>query len=273
MSNVLPPGQRTDLGILRLQGAQVSDRGDHLVIRSPANPEFHWGNFVLVTTGDPEDADRWLTVFAAEFPQAGHVAIDLPSLPRTDRYAAHGVSLDTDTVLTSSAIPRQRPLAEGYIVRELVTDDDWERVVHRAVAENDVTGEQEPAGFERFSRDQAAARRALIATGNAAFFGVFAGGDLAAELGIVLLGDTARYQSVGTQAEHRRRGLAGHLLGVAARWAADRGATEWVIVTESTNPAARLYRSVGFADAAQTVQAYRTPGAEASYRRPHPVTG
>lgn len=253
----LPPGQRTDLGILRLEGAEITDRGDHLVIRSPRNPKFHWGNFVLVASGDPSDADRWVSVFAAEFPEAEHVAIDLPRLPERDAYAAHGISIETDDVLDSTTLPTVRALSAGYAARELTSDEDWERVVRRAITENGVTREHEPLGFARFQRDQAAARRRLVADGHAAFFGAFAGDELVSELGIVLLGDTARYQSVGTQLEHRRRGLAGHLLGVAARWAGERGAREWVIVTESTNPAGRLYRSLGFTEAAQMVQAYR----------------
>lgn len=258
----LSPGRRTDLGVLRLQGAEVSDRGDHVVIRSPRNPLFHWGNFVLVTTGDPSDADRWLGVFAAEFPDAQHVAIDLPRMPDRSGYAAHGVTVEASDVLASSALPQQRPLPGGYAVREVRSDDDWEQLIRRNLAENAATGEHEPVGYERFSRDQAADRRALIADGHAAFFGAFAGDELVADLGIVLLGDTARYQSVGTAQDHRRRGLAGHLLGVAACWAGDRGAREWVIVTELTNPAGRLYRSVGFGEAVPTVQAYRARPAD-----------
>ena len=52
-------------------------------------------------------------------------------------------------------------------------------------------------------------------------------------------------------------GLASHLLGVAARWAADHGCDHWVIVTEATNPAGRIYRSVGFEPGTASVQAYR----------------
>ncbi|OFE18429.1 hypothetical protein BA895_12490 [Humibacillus sp. DSM 29435] len=70
--------------------------------------------------------------------------------------------------------------------------------------------------------------------------------------------ELARFQAVGTDAEHRRRGLAGHLLGLAARWAGDQGATAWVIVTESTNPAGQLYRSVGFVpDVVQVTVSHR----------------
>jgi GNAT superfamily N-acetyltransferase len=78
------------------------------------------------------------------------------------------------------------------------------------------------------------------------------GEECVSSLGIVLCGQdaegrvVARYQSVQTAVDHRRRGLAGHLLGVAAGWAAERGAQRWVIATESDNPAGRLYRSLGF---------------------------
>ena len=77
--------------------------------------------------------------------------------------------------------------------------------------------------------------------------------------GIVRCGSTARYQSVSTDDEHRRRGLVSHLLGVAAQWAADGGCDRWVIVTEATNPAGRVYRSLGFEPDTGNVQAYRKP--------------
>jgi len=82
---------------------------------------------------------------------------------------------------------------------------------------------------------------------------------LASSLGIVVCDATARYQSVGTDAGHRRRGLAGHLLGVAAEWSAGKGCDNWVIITEAGNPAGRLYRSVGFAPDVCNARAYRAP--------------
>ena len=84
-------------------------------------------------------------------------------------------------------------------------------------------------------------------------------GALVADLGIVRCGRTARYQDVGTDDGHRRRGLASHLLGVAAQWAAEGGCDQWVIVTGATNPAGRVYRSLGFEPDTGTVQAYRGP--------------
>ena len=59
--------------------------------------------------------------------------------------------------------------------------------------------------------------------------------------------------------DHRQRGLASHLLGLAAAWSAEQGCDRWVIVTEATNPAGRVYRSVGFELGAANVQVYRPP--------------
>jgi GNAT superfamily N-acetyltransferase len=256
----MTPGWATDLAILELGGSTVADRGDHLVVRTPANPDYHWGNCLLVLDGaSVDDATRWLDTFAASFPGAGWVSIGLPTLPAdADGWGAAGVPLETDEVLTTRELPREAPLPSGYTARR-IAGEDWEQVVAKEMAENARTGEYEPVGHERFVRALVATRAGLSDRGVAAWFGAFHDGRLAADLGIVACGRRARYQAVGTEPEHRGRGLASHLLGVAARWAADEGCDEWVIVTESTNPAGRVYRRAGFAPDAATVQAYRPP--------------
>ena len=129
----------------------------------------------------------------------------------------------------------------------------------RSLAENERTGEHEPESYARFVSRQVQARRELSDREQGAFFGAFVGAELVADLGIVVCGSTARYQAVGTDQEHRRRGLAAHLLGVAARWSAEQGCTRWVIITEPTNPAGRVYRSVGFETDVPNAQAFRKP--------------
>ncbi|MDE9367218.1 GNAT family N-acetyltransferase [Luteipulveratus sp. YIM 133132] len=262
MSRDLPAGWSTDLAILALKGAVVDDRGDHLVVTTPGNPRFHWGNFVLVT--DPaaaDDAARWMSVFEDAFPHAGWRAIGLTREPgNRTAWTGLGLDLEQDEVLTASTLPRMTPLADGYLARALVSDDDWSQRLRRDVEENDISGVHDPDDFLRFSQDQVRTQRAMSEDGTGAWFGAFdTDGVLVADLGIVSCGRRARYQSVGTQEAHRRRGLAAHLLGVAARWAAERGCEEWVIVTGSENPAGRVYRSVGFEPAAASTSAYRPP--------------
>ena len=161
-------------------------------------------------------------------------------------WTAREVVIEGDDVLTTREQPRATPLADGYTVRR-IAGDDWEQVVAAEVADNELTGAYDPVHHERYARAQAELRRRLSDTDVAAFFGAFADGVLTSNLGIVVCGETARYQSVGTDAGHRRRGLAAHLLGVAAAWSAGKGCDRWVMITEAGNPAGRLYRSVGFA--------------------------
>lgn len=256
----LSAGSATDLEIALLEGAVVDDRGDHLVITTPSNPGYRWGNYVRVTTGDVEDAERWLGVFTEEFPRAGWVAIGLPVRPRTRAYEQAGCSLDEDESLVTRTLPVLREPPSGYDIRQLAGDAEWNQLVEADVRERSRTHPGSLEAFRRFKLDQVASRRSLQEAGRLGWWGAFDGdGRLCANLGIVLLGERARYQAVFTEAGHRGRGLAGHLLGLAARWAAERGASEWVIVTETTNEAGRLYRSLGFVPELSGVSAYREP--------------
>jgi len=256
----LPPGWETDLAVLGHIGSTIEDRGDHLVVSTPANPDFHWGNciFVLDEAG-VADAQRWVTAFEAAHPWAPWRSIGLIRPPEDVRaWTALGVEVEGDDVLTTGEVPRQTPLADGYVVRR-IEGDDWEQVIAAEVLDNERTGAYDPAEHERYARTQTGLRRRLSEQDVLAFFGAFHGSSLVSNLGIVRCGTTARYQAVGTDEAHRRRGLAAHLLGVAARWSADHGCDRWVIVTEPDNPAGRVYRSVGFSADVGNARAYRAP--------------
>lgn len=256
----LSQGVRTDLEILALDGSILDDRGDHIVVHSPSNPGYHWGNFVQVTTGDVEDADRWLKIFEREFPEAGWIAIGLPAMPHTDAYAKAGCDLEEQDSLLSPHLPELRPLCEGYHVRPLGDHADWAQLVEAEVREWPKHRAAELAGYRAFKVQQVEARRRMQRAGHLGWWGAFDdGGELCASLGLVTLGEVGRYQSVLTHEHHRRRGLAGHLLGLAARWGEQHGALRFVIVTERTNQAGKLYRSLGFEPEVPGVEVYRAP--------------
>ena len=257
----LPPGWATDLAILQLSGSNINDIGDHMVVRSPRNPRFHWGNCLFVTDQHTVgDADRWVATFRSAFPDATWTAIGLIEMPDdAEPWVARGLTLELHDVLTTRTVPRQTPLAQGYSVRRL-DGTDWARSEARMMT----GGREDMDAYAQFAAAQTRTRRELSDRGVAAFFGAFAGEALVAELGIVRCGASARYQSVGTDEGHRRRGLASHLIGVAARWAADAGCDRWVIVTEATNPAGAVYRRAGFEPDVGNAEAYREgPGSAA----------
>ncbi|HYO01189.1 MAG TPA: GNAT family N-acetyltransferase [Mycobacterium sp.] len=260
MTRILPLGWATDLAVLKHMGSTVEHRGDHLVVRTAQNPDFHWGNCIFVTDPDAvDDADRWVQTFRRAVPGADWIAIGLARMPANkEEWATSGLELEMDDVLATATLPRQTAPPVGYDVRALV-GADWEQVVVRAMTENAETAEHEPRSHERFARARAQSQRDLVERGVAQFVGAFFEDRPVAELGIVDCGGTARYQNVGTASEHRGRGIASHLLGVAARWASSRGCKQWVIVTEAVNPAGRVYRKAGFELVAPSVQAYLAP--------------
>ena len=234
----VPLSWHTDIAVLVASGSSVEEHADHLVVRTPTDPTYAWGNFVMVT--DPatvDDAARWEAVFTSSFPEAAHRAIGLPVEP-TDVVAwkARDLQIEHEDVLVRDAPLERRPLAEGYVVRPLSSDDDWEQ-----------------SGSPRRE-----ARRRLAEGGNAVFLGAFAGDELAADQGILDCGaGVARYQDVQTKASHRRRGLTSHLLGEASAWAAGRGVHTWVILADAGEAPSRLYQKLGFTPSGPSSQAYR----------------
>ena len=235
---MFPSSWRTDLAVLVASGSAVEEHADHLVVRTPTDPTYDWGNFVMVT--DPatvDDAARWEAVFASSFPGAGHRAIGLPAEP-TDVAAWRRPGSRSSTRTCWCGTRRW-------------SGDRWPTGTSYGRCRATTTGEQSRA----LRRD---VRRRLVDGGNAVFLGAFAGDELAADLGILDCGaGVARYQDVMTEAPHRRRGLASHLLGEASAWAAARGVHTWVILADAGEAPSRLYQKLGFRPAERSSQAYR----------------
>jgi len=252
-------GWETDLAILRHSDSSIDEFEDHLVIRSPHNPDYHWGNFILVTNNDfAKDASRWMQTFRDAFPSAKWVSIGLPEYPAApEDWEPFGIELERLEVLKADTKPAFPEIDQNYTSRNL-SGKDWDALLQREISENLKSGEHDPESYERFIRRTIEGYEELSNRGVASWFGAFHGTELVADLGIVVCGETARYQSVQTDERHRRKGLASHLLGKAADWASQAGCRSWVIVTESTNDAGRVYRKAGFNPDVETVTAYRS---------------
>jgi GNAT superfamily N-acetyltransferase len=255
----LGPVWETELAIHHASGAVVSEFADHLVIRTPDNPQYHWGNFVLVFGAEwASDPDRCLALFDAAIPEADWVAIGLVD-PPSDQQAWEQRGLEVDVLeALAGPPPAPEPLPAEYQARAF-TAADWAADVDRAIAANRRSGEYDDAAYTAFIHAQSRQRQELVRTGRGAWFGAFFEGALVADVGIVVSGSRARYQDVETDADHRGRGLAAHLISVAGAWAANRGCQELVIVTESDNPAGRLYRRLGFQPSIAGAEVFRRP--------------
>lgn len=253
------PGLATDLALLELEGSTITDRGDHLVIRTEANPTYYWGNFILLEKAPSADQiPSWIERFEAEFPQAAHrtfgiVEVDADHSP----WGRHGYDVESDVALAAERLNAPPTPSLDVEVRVLGSDDDWEQSAQLAALDAGSQGHEERLLFER---RRAEAERRQSDTGSGRYFGAFVDGRLVSRLGIVVLGERARFRFVVTHPDFRRRGIAGALVHTAGTWAlAQPDVEQVVIVADEDGPAIGLYRSLGFAEAGRHVGVEKAP--------------
>lgn len=264
VSSIRSLGWRTSLSLLQSTGSTLTDRGDHLVVRTESNPGFWWGSFLLLR--EPPSAGRvpeWVARFEATFPQAAHRAFGLDdpvaSAEAFAGFAALGYELERSAVMTTRSVRAARP-AQGATFRPLVDDGDWAQHVDLSLLVY-----AEPAGESQrpFVEARSASQRRAVETGAGVWLGGFVDGRLVSQLGLLRAGDgLARYQDVETHADFRRRGLAGALVAQAGETMLDaNGVHTLVMVADPDDEAIRLYRSLGFAESEHQLEAAAPPGA------------
>jgi ribosomal protein S18 acetylase RimI-like enzyme len=258
-------GYRTDVMVRQLSGSLVEEHDDFLVVRTPANSGFWWGNFLLMPAAPTlADVARWESSFVAEFPGARHRAFGLDTTDG-DAGAPAGLaalSLSTRVNAVMFAAKLHEPAQPDLELRAF-DRSDWAQLapLRSAVYPADGDASADTDAEAGFAARQVAASQELVARGHGEWLGAFHGGMLVAALGIVSDGSgAARYQAVETHPDYRRRGLARRLVYDAALLAADRfGARDLVIVADPDEHAITLYESLGFVTVELQVELMRSP--------------
>src|SRR5512136_2547675 len=101
-------GYRTDLIFPCFDGL-ILDHGNYLVIRTPSNPTFYWGNFLLFADPTGEgDLEEWKALFAREIgtpPEVRHFAFGWDSVQgetgMVQPFLDAGFNLSRSIVLTA----------------------------------------------------------------------------------------------------------------------------------------------------------------------------
>lgn len=246
-------GYRTDLMFRRFEG-EVLDRGDYLVVRTPKNPGYRWGNFLIFDrapgTGDLE---RWKAIFADEIgtpPVYNHYVFGWDGSRRgeIEPFLEAGFRLEESAVLTAQSVNPPPKLNTACQVRGF-TPDDWREWIELELAMNAAESpqNQEGAGFRTYLEGKAAEYRAMTASGLGQWFGAFVDGRLAASLGLFVWHGLGRFQLVATHPAYRRQGLCGTLVYRVSQLGLEQmGAETLVMVADPHYIAIQIYESVGF---------------------------
>lgn len=254
----LRPGWRTDF-ILHREGALVHERDDCIVVRTPANPLYYWGNFLLLPAPPRDDAlAHWLARFDAEItalqPASDHVAIGVngpPAAGGLSNWAAAGFEL-IETAVIEQGRGELRPPPRAARGRVVVRALDLAREMDAVIAQQLADAEGfEPTGYERHRRAQMQRYAAMATRGTALWFGAWCDGVLAADCGLMrdgpAPGATGRFQHVSTHPAFRRRGLCSALVHEVTRFGFD----EWqlgrvLMCADPEDVALGIYESLGY---------------------------
>ncbi len=254
----------------------VERRDGYLLISSPSNPAFHWGNLLLFDEPPVEgDAARWEALFDREFggdPLIRHRTfawdrIDGAFGRAREEFEQIGYDIDESIGLVAGLDrlnhhPREN---RDIVVRALDPAPGVDELLWEAVAELQVAGRgagYDEARYRAFTRARLADRRRQFEAGGGAWYVALDphGDTLAASCGVVVTRGRGRFQAVDTAAAYRRRGICSRLvIEVAHDSSRTHGAEQFVIVAEPGYHALGLYESLGFVRAEHVVGVCRWP--------------
>jgi RimJ/RimL family protein N-acetyltransferase len=257
----LTEGWRSEL-IVHRHDAQVVERADCIVVRTPDNPTFYWGNFLLLPDV-PADASlgHWLQRFHGEIavaqPLSRHVAIGVNAPPRGAELPAWQRAgfelLRSDVMRLEPDALRAPPRAARGAVQ--VRAADLAREIEAFVELQCADTQGHPLDDYRDYRSlKMAALARMHAKGDAMWFGLWCDGTLAADCGLVRDGTWGRFQHVSTHPQWRRRGLCTALVHAVSAW----GFEHWqlrriTMIADPDDVAIGIYRSLGYTSVVQTL--------------------
>jgi ribosomal protein S18 acetylase RimI-like enzyme len=267
----------TDIDVLAIDHT-VTRRDGYLVVRSPSNPAFWFGNFLLFDDAPgPGDGQRWERLFEREFADrsARHRTFrwdrtDGGTGAATEEFSGRGYDLESEIGLVAKpgelvAHPRANRDVRIRPLDPIPGGPDeplWASVVEIQVAGRDRRiGDDE---HRDFSRTRQGELRALFGAGRGAWYvALTPAGEVASSCGIVTTGDRGRFQAVETAGPYRRTGICSRLLVEAAAHAATQSALHsLVIVADADYHALGLYEALGFRRRERISSVCRPPGAE-----------
>ncbi|MBE9524650.1 MAG: GNAT family N-acetyltransferase [Chloroflexi bacterium] len=252
-------GYRTDLIFPKFDG-QILDRGSYLVILTPTNPTFYWGNFLLFPNPPSEgDLEKWKAIFCKEIGSqlpVEHFAFGWDTvkgeLGEVKPFLDEGFNLDQSVVLSTGQVTIPPKYNQEVVIRALREDWEWEQATQNQIACR--PPEHNLDDYQVFKRDQMLRYRQMTWDGLGMWFGAFLEKQLVADLGVFGAGVVGRFQQVGTHPDYRRRGICGALVYEASRYVLeDMKIGTLVMVADENYHAAKIYESVGFQPKEQQV--------------------
>lgn len=230
----------------------VEDCGHYLVIRTPTNPNFFWGN-LLIFDHPPVagDYEKWVELFKKEFtdPRIYHITLAWDSGveigSQVEKFLEAGYKLETNGVMSATSVVKPPRFSEELEVRPLASNKEWEDMIQVQIdSAHEYLSKVE---WESFYRKQSIRYQKMVEAKMGEWFGGFIDGKLVASLGIFYKDGLGRFQIVSTHPDYRRKGYCGTLVYKTALYAFENfGVKDLVMCADPDYFAINIYESCGF---------------------------
>lgn len=247
--NVTSLGRKTDLIFSRANG-QVVDRGEYLLIQTPENPGFYWGNYVLFQDAPREgDFKRWTDLFRREFPYYSTIkhmvfAWQEPRKGDVSEFLASKFRLTNVVVLATQEVQKTERFNASLRVQPILTESQWSTVLEDSVRDNT---EHDPISFRKFKEQQLSDYKKLQEAGKGQWYGAYIEDELVGNCGVFFEDGLARFQQVITNEEHRNKGVCNTLVYEVSMRALTRSDVHTLVMEADVDyHAAKIYEGIGF---------------------------
>ena len=240
-------GIKTDLMFFKQNGI-VEDRGDYILVRSPDNPGFFWGN-LLIFPNPPEkgDFEKWIDLFKKEFSGVDdieHMTFEWGSSRKTnelEKFEKAGFEYDeTDVLIAENGIEPEF-VNKDIVMKKIVSIEDWRQIIDFQIEVN-------PDGYDEehlrpFTEKRFKDYKSYSDSGLGNWYAAYESNKIVADLGLYSDNGVSRFQSIKTHESYRKKGIAQTLMKYAAD---DIGGDYFVIQAEDDGPAINMYKTIGF---------------------------
>ena len=240
-------GLRTDIMFFKFQN-NVIEKQDYIVITTPENPTFFWGNMLIYPKKLNVDCfERWNKDFKKEFhhiKEIEHITFaweEAGDIQEIKKFIDNGFEYNESLILISNKNKIKLMFQNNHIVcRRITTEIQWKNLIEFQVLNNTDFRVEE---YHSFIQKRFKNYRNLSKAGHGHWYGAYLNGKLVSDLGLFWEEGLARFQNIKTISEFRKRGISQTLINFAVH---DSGCSNFVIEAEEDGPALNMYKSIGF---------------------------
>jgi ribosomal protein S18 acetylase RimI-like enzyme len=231
----------------------IEDVGDALVIVTPHNPYWRWGNLIVLKNPPrAEDVGRWRALYEKRIApnQAipnriliwDETTIDTSTI---EEYKKDNLTFSPYNVLTLKSLTQPKNHNGRISIKEVFDNDEaWQDVIEANI---ESFGVSETSDYKDYAERRFSDHRSHIRKGAGRWYSAFVDGEFAGSLGIFAGDGLCRFQEVAVRPKFRRQSVASTLVYHGASRAREEYPNHLqVIVADPEGEAINVYRQIGF---------------------------